>query len=242
VWQRRDLNAPIHLVLTAYYLMAGEAAPYLHLGEDDLFGAYTVRVAESLVVSRDLLDSVNEMWFLDRALGLRSAHDFTILDIGSGYGRMAHRLVSACPEIAQVLCVDAIPESTFLCEYYLRFRRVDSRARAVPFPDIEEALKRQRIDLAVNVHSFSECTLQSIRWWLDLVRKHRVKHLMVVPNAEKSGGTRLFSLEQDGSRLDFGPEIASRGYRLVLREPKYRDSTVQQFGVSPSHYFLFELA
>ncbi|HSW51243.1 MAG TPA: putative sugar O-methyltransferase, partial [Bryobacteraceae bacterium] len=171
----------------------------------------------------------------------REARGLTILDIGAGYGRLAHRLVSAFPGVGEVLCVDAIPESTFICEYYLRYRGVDSRARVVEFPDVEEALGARRIDLAVNIHSFSECTLQSIAGWLDLLRAHSVRRLMIVPNSGRSGGTRLLSWEQDGSQVDFQREIESRGYRLIVHEPKHPDPTTQKYGVSPTHYFLFEL-
>ena len=83
--------------------------------------------------------------------------------------------------------------------------------------------------------------LQSITWWLDLLRAHCVRLLMIAPNARRSGGTRLLSWEQDGSQVDFQREIESRGYRLVVREPKYPDPIIQKYGVSPTHYFLFEL-
>jgi len=241
VWQRRDLNGPMQLALTAYYLLGSAAAPYLRLGEDSLFGADTISVGGALTVSRDLLDSASELWFLDRFLGLRGAQDFTVLDIGSGYGRFAHRLVRAFPGV-EALCVDAIAESTFLCEYYLRFRGVESRARVIPFPDAAAALAARRVEVAVNIHSFSECTLQSIVWWLDLLRAHRVKHLMIAPNAQAGGGRELLSWEEDGSRRDFAQEIRARGYRPIACEPKYADPLLQRYGVTPTHYFLFELA
>lgn len=111
----------------------------------------------------------------------------------------------------------------------------------MPLDEIEDALARTPVDLAVNVHSFSECTLASVSWWLDLLAKHRVRYLMVVPNAGTYGGTRLLTAEKDGTRLDFLRAIESRGYRLALRRPKYADPGVQKHGVSPTYHYLFEL-
>ena len=57
-----------------------------------------------------------------------------LLDIGAGYGRLAHRLAESVPA-TEIMCTDAVPASTFLSEFYLRFRGVDNRATAVPHQD-----------------------------------------------------------------------------------------------------------
>jgi len=241
VWQRRE-NTPVNYLLTAQYLLGGpHASLFRTLTDDALFGCFTVPVGDGLEVSRDRLDSVCEIAFLDSVLSLSSGSRRTILDIGAGYGRLGHRLSEAFPNVG-VFCTDAIPESTFLTEYYLGFRGVAPRARAVPLPNLEQTLCQTRPDAAVNVHSFSECTLESISWWLDLLRRHCVPYLLVVPNAERHGGTELLSLEPGGVRLEFLSLIESRGYRRVACAPKYENTEVQRYGgVSPTWHHLFKL-
>jgi hypothetical protein len=105
----------------------------------------------------------------------------------------------------------------------------------VPLDEIENTLRDQTIDLAINIHSFSECNLKAIEWWVRLLSKHRVKNLMIVPNRSTSGGQRL--LTNDGQ--DFLPILDRYGYRTVAKEPKYLDPVVQEFGIQPSWHHLF---
>jgi hypothetical protein len=243
VWQHRKLTTAAHYLLAARHLQEIDHLDLLNkLSEDDLFGAYTFRLDDDRVVSRDLLDSVAEIHFLVDELGLEGLAGSRILDIGAGYGRLAHRLSTALPEVEAVLCVDAVAESTFLSEYYLRFRGVDDRAPVVPFDEIEDRLATERVEVAVNIHSFSECTESAVAWWLDLLGRHRVPYLMIVPNPGDHGGTKLLTREGDGRHLDFAPTVESAGYRLRTRRPKYQAPSVQAHGVFPSYYYLFELA
>ena len=241
VWQHRDFNAAVHYVATTQYVQRDDRHGLLQrLGEDDLFGARTYQIEESLIVSRDLLDSILELSFLDRHLNLFGRDRVRMLDIGAGYGRFAHRAAAALGTRAEILCTDAIAESSFLCEYYLKFREVDRAATAVPLDEVRARLQRDAVDVAVNIHSFSECPLAAITWWLDLVAERAIPHLMVIPNALANGGQQLLSREPGGSNVNFQPEIERRGYRLSVREPKYRDPLMQRHGVTPTHYWLFE--
>ena len=242
VWQARDQNAPIHYLVTQGYIHRIDNLDLLErLQEDGAFGALTLTVAGGLVVSRDLLDSVIEINFLNEALGLAERREFAVLDVGAGYGRLAHRMVTAFPGSATVLCTDGVALSTFLCEYYLRFRGVADRAITVPLDELDDTLGRHDILLATNVHSFSECPLDAIVGWLDVLSAHHVPYLFIVPNAGTHGGTKLLSLEADESRRDFLPAIEAHGYRLVTAQPKYRDPLVQKYAVSPTCYHLFRL-
>jgi hypothetical protein len=138
--------------------------------------------------------------------------------------------------------VDAIPESTFLSEFYLRFRRADERAKVIPLFDIEDVLNSTSVDVAVNIHSFSECNLATVTWWINLLSRRGVRHLMIVPNHDEHGGLRLMSREADNTRRELLPVLHSNGYRLVAQQPKYLDPIVQTYGVSPTQYYLFELS
>jgi hypothetical protein len=226
----RDVN----YVLSAYYARAvDELGVLARCADDGQFGSRRVVVDDALTVTRDLLDSTLELNFLERHLRLSRRPGAAIVDIGGGYGRLAHRAVQALPD-ARVLCTDGVPESTFIAEYYLRFRGVEDRAVAVPVDELD-TLRGAGVELATNVHSWSECPLQAIVWWLDWIVSMDIPHLLIVPN----DGEALLSLERDGRRLDFAPELGRRGFSPAAREPKYGHTSVQQLGVYPTHYQLF---
>jgi hypothetical protein len=241
VWQRRDLNVPAALALTAYYLLSGPHAELLQrLSEDGAFGADTVRLSDSLLLTRDLLDSVNELAFLDRNGVLTGQAKRAVLDIGAGYGRFAYRLHEAYSGLHDILCVDAIPESTFLCEYYLKYRGLPAGV-VIPLHDVMRTMESFSPNVAINIHSFSECPLAATAWWLDLLQARQVKHVFIVPDAAGAGGRQLLSKEVNGTRLPLEGLLLSRGYKLAVSGPKYASAQVQRFGVTPTWYFLFEL-
>ena len=237
VWQVRGKNSNIAAYAIAfYYLKSIDRLGLLDkLTEDQEFGNFVFSIA-GRQVSRDLLDSLAEIDFLDRHLSLGSRVGFRILDIGAGYGRLAHRMVNALGGLEKYYCTDAVAVSTFVSEYYLRFRGSD-KAAVIPLDEIETALREHPVDLAINVHSFSECRMEAIEWWIRLLSRHRVKNLMVVPNCFAGRVERL--LANDGQ--DFLPLLERYGYRTVVKEPKYLDPVVQEFGLYPSWHHLLEL-
>ena len=167
VWQLRGSGMNMNImgyVLTAYYVKSIDKFGLLDsLAEDDSFGIVTFRIADR-VMSRDLLDSIVELYFLERHLGVSLAKDMTILDIGAGYGRLAHRVTCALPGIRNYFCTDAVAVSSFISEYYLRFRSVEGRAKVVPLDEIENTLGNATVNIAVNIHSFAECRISAIEW------------------------------------------------------------------------------
>jgi hypothetical protein len=237
VWQVRGKNANIlAYAISAYYLESID-----HLGlldkliEDDSFGNFTFTIG-GRQVSRDLLDSIAEIYFLDRHLGIASRRGLRVLDIGAGYGRLAHRMATALPGLEAFFCTDAVAVSTFVSDFYLRFRGIE-KARVIPLDEIENALRANPVDLATNIHSFSECRIEAIEWWARLLRQHRVKNLMVAPNGEGERFGRL--LTNDGQ--DFLPVLERHGYRTIHKEPKFVDPVVQEYGLQPTWYHLLEL-
>ena len=239
VWQQRDLNLPSAYALTYYYLCAsGHESLLRSLTEDDLFGPYTL-IIDGEYVSRDRLDSLCEILFLDQFLRIGNHKEMRVLDIGSGYGRLAHRLVQAFDNTC-VLCADVIPEAAFLCEYYLGVRQVSDRAQIIAVDEIDRRLADTHVDVAVNIHSFSECPARAIVWWLELLKSHAVPYLMIVPNPEYHGGTQLLSSERGPERKNFMPIVTDAGYHLVAMEPKFREVNAQRFGITPTHYFMFK--
>lgn len=216
---------------------ATDAAGLLQaLDEDGAFGCPTYVFKDLGRVSRDLLDSVAEINFLERHLGILGHPDLHVLDIGAGYGRMAHRILEAKSDVASYTCVDAIPESTFLCEYYLKNRGLLDRATVVPIDEVEQALEGKAYDLALNIHSFSECTYAAIEWWLRRVRQLAVPHVMIIPNEEGE----FVSTESDGARRDYLPLLEELGYQLIADEPLLDDTVRDVLGVMDRMY-LFAL-
>lgn len=232
VWQRRLNMQPVNYALTTFYLQRHSRLPLLEtLTEDNRFGVTTHSI-DGTLVSRDLLDSITELSFLEEELGLSQLERPTILDIGAGYGRLAHRATSAFD--LTYLCTDGVALSSFLCEHYLRSRGAVG-AEVLPLDEVEGALGGRRIDLAVNVHSFSECPYSVVGWWLDLLVANDVEHLMIVPNTED-----LLTTEATGARRDFSELIRAHGFTLVKRRPKYAHSdAVQQHGIYPAQHYLF---
>lgn len=238
VWQKRGDNMnDLGYALATYYVKSIDTLKLFDaLGEDDAFGNYTFTIDHRLV-SRDLLDSMIEMYFLERHLKLSAWEGCTLLDIGSGYGRLAHRMVTAFRNIDRYLCADAVAVSTFIADYYLRFRAVDDRAKVVALDLLEQELASRKVDIAMNIHSFSECQITAIDWWVALLRKHRVRYLMIVPNADDHGGRILRTC----NGKDFAPVVEKHGYRLIAMDAKYGDPMVQRYAINPTHHHLYEL-
>jgi hypothetical protein len=238
VWQSGGLNyGQMAHTLSYYYVLSRDHLGLMkRLEEDSAFAVRQFEVANRRV-SRDLLDSVLEINLLDRELGLSALPRFNVLDIGAGYGRLAHRMAVAMPNLATHYCTDAVPESTFICGHYLAYRNVENKTKIVPLDEIEKTLAETRIDVAVNIHSFSECSLEAIEWWAGLLVKNQVTWLVVCPNAKFDGG-RFLGVE-DGR--DFKTSIEKQGYEWVKMIPKYDDSTVQAYGLDPSWFHFFRL-
>jgi hypothetical protein len=203
------------------------------LHEDGSFGAATITV-DDRVLSRDLVDSMLELDFLaEHVPGLTGPDRLRVLDVGAGYGRLAHRATTAFPHL-DWRCVDAVPISTVLCRWHLE--HLGSPASVVELDHVEEEVAPGSVDLAVNIHSFNECPIDAIRWWVGLLAAREVPWLFLVPNDTQE----LTSTEADGSKRDFGPVLADAGFTLAVEREKYRDDgRAQAAGVYPEQYLLY---
>lgn len=237
VWQYRQLksDARMRFYLAVLDIEKRDRLDLLTgLKEDGLFGCWTFSfTGRSDLLSRDLIDSVNEINYLDEHLHLCKRAEFKVLDIGAGYGRLAYRMCKALSNLTAYDCIDAIPESTFLCDYYLQFRQVDDRARSVPLTEYQTL--SQHYDLAVNIHSFSECSRAAVRWWLEQIRSRDIEWLLIVPNDP----TELLTSEADGTKKDFMPDVLDCGYELWDRRPIYMNPDLREFISVNDHFFLF---
>jgi hypothetical protein len=239
IWQSRGVGFDllISYAFATYYVKEIDALALLgKLDEDGLFGAVTFKMDHGETMSRDLLDSILEINFLERHLKLSQMPSVSVLDIGAGYGRLAYRLVKGLSNLKIVLCADAVPESTFLCQYYLGYRGVSDRAKAIPLDTIETALDTNPIDIVTNIHSFQECTVESISWWLGVISRCEIKYFMLAHYRDA-----LLSNESDGTKRDFRPLIEMQGFELVAKEPVYAPGTLAAtYGLYPERwYYLF---
>jgi SAM-dependent methyltransferase len=203
------------------------------LHEDPFFGVKLWEFVPGKPVSRDLLDSILEIQFLQKALGFQFQDRLRVLDIGAGYGRFAHRFNTACPN-SSITCIDPIATSTFLSEFYLKFRNCTG-TDVVPFDQLP-SLQGRTYDLATNIHSWSECTKQFISFWLDQICDLKVPYLFIVPHTEK-----LETVETNGVHLTYDDELECRNFKLVLKQKKFhRSQLVHQAGIFPTEYRLYK--
>lgn len=206
------------------------------LAEDGAFGVWTADVVGRGKLSRDRLDSVNEIMFLERQLGVLSRSGIRIVETGGGHGRFAHRIATAHPSLGDYCCVADSPQSAFVSEYYLKFRGVSQTTRVVPLDEVP-AMEAGSFNLAVNVESFSACRLVAIDWWAKQLARLRVPHLFVV--GDRMGG--ISSNEPDGRHHDAIPTLKSAGYQLRAVEPAITDPAVRELVCLQRDFHMFSL-
>lgn len=224
-----QLNGATKEQYVAAYDYALNAFPGLlsRLQEDGAFGAITFDV-DGRKISRDLIDSALELEFLTCCLISGTGMlDRTWLDIGAGYGRFASRLLEAFPNNT-VYCTDAIPTSSDICRRYLEHRKV----KGARIWTMDALVGHGPIDIAVNIHSWSECTLEAVQFWIDWIVSRNVRWLFVVPH---DAGFR--AREENGETPSFLPLILKH-YDLVKQQEKYPPGID---GAFPTVYALFEL-
>tara|TARA_B110000438_G_scaffold303679_1_gene366450 strand:+ start:4075 stop:5124 length:1050 start_codon:yes stop_codon:yes gene_type:complete len=237
IFQKRGFEYNILAYAITYFWIKskGDNNYFIKCKEDQSFGVFTHNFGKD-IVSRDLLDSFIEMDFLQQNVFNQFNDKISILDIGSGYGRLAYRATTYLDKIEKYYCTDAIAESTFLSEFYIDYYNIENKVSVIPFHKSEKEIDSLKLDLVVNIHSFSEMNIQFIEFWLDIISKNKIRFLFIVPNAKSNYGKKLESV--DG--INYKPEIEIRGYKEVVMQPKYDENIVQNYGLNPTHYFLFE--
>lgn len=176
---------------------------------DAEFGARVVSTRHGNL-TRMWLDSEIELNFLRRQL----PKSRRVLDIGAGYGRLA---VAGAPYFDRYVCVDAVPVSTEVCRKYCgRF------APSVEIPSLPDFLAIYRdnyrdIDLAINVHSWNECTRPQIAAWLDVLCEIGIPHLFTVSHGQNDASIERSYYAWEPGRPSFRPLIEER-YELIAEE------------------------
>ena len=99
----------------------------------------------------------------------------------------------------------------------------------------EELITEGAFDIAINIHSFSEAPLESIKKWLNIVSV-KTRYIFIVPS-----GDGLLSMEHDGSRLEYMDYLNYLGYHLVDKTNKYGGEIFENnMCLSPTKYYFFK--
>jgi putative sugar O-methyltransferase len=118
-------------------------------------------------VCLDYLMAAIELGFIEKQVDL---HGGNILEIGAGYGRTCHAILSD-KDISSYWILD-LKNTLQLSRKYLREVLDDEQFAKVHFvqvEDVEKIFEADRFDLCVNIHSFTEMTPETVRAYLDLI-------------------------------------------------------------------------
>lgn len=238
-WERRELPRAARLstfIYLGYLELRDHEGLVSQLTEDGWFGCWTYDFAERRTVSRELLHSINELLFLERQMSLSARPRPRILDLGAGYGQLAHRATAAVPSLADYCCVDTSAASALLCEYYLTLRGCLPPARVVPVDQLH-TLHPGDFDLAVSVRGLAACTAEGLGWWLARLRDWEVPTLF----ARSIGNGGIFKRKSDGSRPELNAVLEQAGCRIKVCEPAIDDEATREILRIDDHFYIFEL-
>lgn len=177
---------------------------------DAEFGARMVDTPSLGKVSRMWLEANCEIDFLRRHVP--SIGNMRVLDIGAGYGRLAVPLSKVG---ADVTCVDAVPISTVVCRQYTE--RFAPKVKVLNLGDFEENYRSMQFDMAINIHSWNECSLAQIENWLDVICEMRIPFLFTVSHGQITGWPEVPWRSCGGDHASFRPALEKR-FKLVAEE------------------------
>lgn len=167
-------------------------------------------------VTRAWLDSNVEWDFIRRHLPeAADGLGLDVLDVGAGYGRLA---VSVADFVNSYTCVDAVPISTKVCREYC-----DQYVRGgnVSVIDLDEFCRDPvhgpRYDLAVNIHSWNECSYEQIGRWLNALTELWVPWLFTVSH-EHWLPDKKTAYHPHGDTVRSYRDLILRDYDLVAEE------------------------
>lgn len=119
--------------------------------------------------------------------------ELDILEIGGGYGRLA---VELAPLVHAYFMVDPVPVSRELAKRYLvqfgcggvtvlsveEYFDLYNQSRAEPIATEPEL----KFDLAINIHSWNECSLDTITAWVEEIERLQIPYLFTVSHGQNA--------------------------------------------------------
>lgn len=142
------------------------------------FGGVTHRTPSG-PATRMWLDANVEIRFIQQHCPVESPR---VLEIGAGYGRLAALYQPLC---ARYVTVDAVPISTQLCRFYCQ--RYAPEVEVWNLAEFAVNAQPGLFDLAVNIHSWNECSVEQIGRWLDVLVGLEVPWLFAVSHGKGAG-------------------------------------------------------
>jgi putative sugar O-methyltransferase len=140
-----------------------------NIGHRDVGHPFAVRY-NGMTVCLDYLQAVHELGFIGRALNLDGG---SILEIGAGYGRTCHAILSN-HDVAAYHIID-LDNCLDLSAAYLAQVLPPEEFRKVTFvrvPDIDDIINGQHFDLCVNIDSFAEMDPETVGNYLRMISRH----------------------------------------------------------------------
>ncbi len=146
-------------------------------------------------VCQDYLQAIFELEFLTKHVELDAA---VIVEIGAGYGRTCHAVVSNCA-VARYTIVD-LPPCLALSKRYLGEVLDPPQLARIEFVTVDEfaAARDLERDLYINIDSFTEMDARVVRDYLDAIRKD-ARHMYVKNPVGKYRGSSFGVTVQDES-------------------------------------------
>ncbi|AWW37581.1 methyltransferase [Streptomyces sp. AS58] len=118
-------------------------------------------------VDLDYLRAVSDLEFIEKNVDLDGGR---VLEIGAGYGRTCHTLMSN-KDIAAYTIID-LPTTMALSRKYLRAVLPDEEFKKItfiPIDEIEASLGDAEFDLCINIDSLAEMDVKTVRYYLSLI-------------------------------------------------------------------------
>ncbi|MFF5496709.1 putative sugar O-methyltransferase [Streptomyces aquilus] len=116
----------------------------------------------------DYLQATFEVGFIESAIDLNGAR---VMEIGAGYGRTCHMIMSN-HDISGYCIVD-LPNTLELSRAYLREALDEDRYKLIDFVPVDSlgsgAVRSERFDLCINIHSMTEMSPDTVSAYLDLI-------------------------------------------------------------------------
>jgi len=172
LWNPRT-NGVRYLKALVYMLASGlDDAHWQRLrniARRDVGNPFAVRY-NGMDVCLDYLQAVYELGFIDRTLEIDGG---SILEIGAGYGRTCHAILSN-HDVASYHIVDLDNCLGLSAAYLEQVLTPDQLAKVtfVPVSEVEDIVAGQHFDLCVNIDSFAEMDPETVADYLRLISRH----------------------------------------------------------------------
>lgn len=140
---------------------------YRRLGATDVGAPLAVRVG-GCAINADYLAAVEEWEFMTAHDALRGAD--RVVEIGAGFGRTCHTLLTLCPDIVEYTIVDLAPMLRLSSSYLSRVApSVYGKVRFVASDDLPAQAALGGAGLAINIDSFQEMPPEVIDGYMDRI-------------------------------------------------------------------------